>query len=894
MMCLAFFTARRPVYTFKEARYGSYLGDTIRYIQTVRSSTTNYVYFRSYEQYYYNGPGFSTNAWQTPTTTALSMHMPPNYVTNGTAYTSVDYYSSSSTITTRDVYLIYKGDNSATPGQGEDHPDSSQDDLDLPYISKTLEKNFVEGNWDGTYTLSLDVTGAAESDVVKTTADVIIVLDASGSMGRNNDPTTGTSRWTVATSSVKSLVNSLLSYNAGYASTAADIPVRISIIKFSSEASTLATNITTTNQANQVNYGTADGGTNWEAALMLASDISTRETANKYVLFISDGNPTNRQTQGSTSNPYSITTYDGNSSRYGPGNDIAEPAHYIIRCYTQARRKAKELVDDGFNFYSIAVYAENVYRMQNLLSYAYTGFDQDIAAPADHYFNASDQTAIQNAFSGIVNTITRNFDFIDVSITDPLTAATSTSLSIAGHAKDYTYEVYKALYDGSGNLVKDSQGRTVKDSSVADADVRVKEDGSVSLKFPGDGETYTVPGASFSGNTVSWSLGNAYALKNGYTYRVSFTVWPNQDEYDAIVELNLLNRETDRERISEILLGHPSRVYVEASQKYMVYSNGDATLDYAKRSVIGGDSTITEQTPLHYARPKMETLLSAMKVSKVWDETDASGRPEEIVLAIQEDGEAYQEVTLSASDAVAGSVPVRWEKTIYISPGIIKTDIQEEAINSGHEYTCVETDAGDASYDFASEGVRPMLVDGIMRYLGDADGNTDLTGTNSSRSSLILSKQVTNAKEDDTEAEFTFAITLGEEGDPDIWFCGSDGMEKPLLTVSGNVSPEVCTIDNPTYNAATGQYTYVYEGQTYHLYAADGGTPMNGVGRAYTGRYHVDAGTPFTVKLKAGWDVGFLSLPLGTAYIIRETDMPAGFSLQSITACYRRYAGHLG
>ena len=52
--------------------------------------------------------------------------------------------------------------------------------LDAPSTSKTLSSN-----GDGTYDLSLSVTGSSRQSVEQTKADVIIVFDTSGSMDKD-------------------------------------------------------------------------------------------------------------------------------------------------------------------------------------------------------------------------------------------------------------------------------------------------------------------------------------------------------------------------------------------------------------------------------------------------------------------------------------------------------------------------------------------------------------------------------------------------------------------------------------------------------------------------------------------------------------------------------------
>ena len=73
--------------------------------------------------------------------------------------------------------------------------------LDAPSTSKTLSSN-----GDGTYDLSLSVTGSSRQSVEQTKADVIIVFDTSGSMA---EETKGNTRLKTAKSATNKLVKNL-------------------------------------------------------------------------------------------------------------------------------------------------------------------------------------------------------------------------------------------------------------------------------------------------------------------------------------------------------------------------------------------------------------------------------------------------------------------------------------------------------------------------------------------------------------------------------------------------------------------------------------------------------------------------------------------------------------
>ena len=158
-----------------------------------------------------------------------------------------------------------------------------------PATSKT-----VKSNGDGTYTLSLSVTGKSQASSSSSKADVIVVLDTSGSMSERADDSRQ-SRLSVAKSAVNSLAEQLLSNNT----TENPDSVRLSLVTFADYATTRVTGTTSLSSfQRQVNRLTATGGTNWEDALATANAIQTRDGAEAYVIFVSDGNPTFRNTRG--------------------------------------------------------------------------------------------------------------------------------------------------------------------------------------------------------------------------------------------------------------------------------------------------------------------------------------------------------------------------------------------------------------------------------------------------------------------------------------------------------------------------------------------------------------------------------------------------------------------
>lgn len=254
---------------------------------------------------------------------------------------------------------------------------------DIPAHEKTRTSNN-----DGTYKISLSVTG----DVTKkpNKANVIVILDSSGSMNNYTGGTGSIRRLAAAKNAVNSLANNLLAYNSkeGYP---ADT-IQMALVDFNNHANQVG-NITTSASTfnGYVNGLKSGGGTNWEAALSTANSISFGDDDQTYVIFVSDGNPTFRDTQNGWN--------DWSGGEYQAWGSGQETSQNITRCYTTALPKAQEIVTAGKKFYTIGAYGD-VDRMQSLTTGA--------GAPAGNYYSASNTSALEAALESIMNEISQS------------------------------------------------------------------------------------------------------------------------------------------------------------------------------------------------------------------------------------------------------------------------------------------------------------------------------------------------------------------------------------------------------------------------------------------------------------------------------------------------------
>lgn len=207
-----------------------------------------------------------------------------------------------------------------------------------PTILKTIAKR---PNTDNGYTLDLSITGGQKIDVDRK-ADVVFVVDTSSSMGRylyppNSNIPDSEVGITVAKNAITGLL-SLLQTNEPEGN------VRAALVNFSNTA-TIDQQFTSnlSNVQNKVNGLTTGGFTNWDDGFRKANEVLTRARtgARKYVVFITDGEPTKTGANG---------TGDGYNHQY-IGNAITEAKKrgdaylYVIRApYYQTDHPKQDLI----------------------------------------------------------------------------------------------------------------------------------------------------------------------------------------------------------------------------------------------------------------------------------------------------------------------------------------------------------------------------------------------------------------------------------------------------------------------------------------------------------------------------------------------------------------------
>lgn len=368
--------------------------------------------------------------------------------------------------------------------------------LDAPVHHKSAKLND-----DGTIDITLNVTGNSVQHSETSKADVIVVMDLSASMNEYTDDYIQywwgkryLTRLEVAKYAVNSLAQRLLANNTAENPNA----VQLSLVTFGGYASKdiEATNNRSTfqNKVSNLSAHTGDSrtdpirGTNWEDALKVANSITPRNGATTYIVFVSDGAPTFRDTRGgdedSEGSEFTQYNVEGHTI-YGSGSSDENGLNY-----SYAADIARQMNQNGKTLFSVATFDSDASNNMSRLAAA--------AGQAKNYYSASDQDSLSDAFNNIIQTINTDVSYKNVSISDTLNSDA----------------VEFSLPNGSATTTP-TFAYTKGGQNWADA-----------------------PKASVAGGKVNWDLSSVGKLETGVTYSVSFKVRLKQEAYDAAAKAN--------------------------------------------------------------------------------------------------------------------------------------------------------------------------------------------------------------------------------------------------------------------------------------------------------------------------------------------------------------------
>lgn len=437
------------------------------------------------------------------------------------------------------------------------------------------EKYIAKNDEDGTYNLTLNVSGAVGSESYANKLDVLFVMDTSNSMkwkmtytGSDSKKylkdyqTNSNSRFYNQKKAVEDAVAKLKNKK--------NVDAQFAVVAFDTQAG-IKTNWTKdsiiypTSVGNYKGYDEKAGGTNYEAGLIKAKELldSGRTDATKIVVFLSDRDPTFYYKKDKQGN---ITGIGGNGSDYSS----------TAMTYAQS-----QLGKMNMNyFYTVGVGPKDSYdHLSNLISSAPIG-------TVTGSYNGTDSSNLKNAFDSIIRDAT-DLLCTEVTVTDTLTDEVELAdQELQVVVKDETGKVINKLKNASGNEVDVSDIITTQTKKDSDGKTQII------MQFESD-----------------------YKLESGYTYYVTAKIRPTTKaylEYQNGSYTGTGDKNTDEYLGTGKKPGNDTRNDGTSSEQNGFYSNISANVTYKYNN-----KTYTKP----YAKPVIQVNDSTVShtVDKKWE-----------------------------------------------------------------------------------------------------------------------------------------------------------------------------------------------------------------------------------------------------------------------------------
>lgn len=437
------------------------------------------------------------------------------------------------------------------------------------------EKYIAKNDEDGTYNLTLNVSGAVGSESYANKLDVLFVMDTSNSMkwkmtytGNNSDKylsdyqTNSNSRFYNQKKAVEDAVAKLKSKK--------NVDAQFAVVAFDTQADiktdwTKGSITYPTGVGNYSGYGKKAGGTNYEAGLIKAKQLldSGRTDATKIVVFLSDGDPTFYYKKDGQGNITGIG---------GDGND------YSLTAMTNAQNQLGTMSMNYF--YTVGVGPQTSYN--NLSSLCNSAPSGTVTGS----YNGTDSRNLKNAFDSIIKDAT-DLLCTEVTVTDTLTDEVELA--------DQNLQV--VVKDENGKVItklKDASGSEVDVSNIITASITNDSDGKtqIIMRFESD-----------------------YKLESGYTYYVTAKIRPTTKAYLKYQNENYTDtgdKNTDEYLGTGKKPGNDTRNDGTSSEQNGFYSNVSANVTYKYNN-----KTYTKP----YAKPVIQVNDSTVShtVDKKWE-----------------------------------------------------------------------------------------------------------------------------------------------------------------------------------------------------------------------------------------------------------------------------------
>ena len=620
-----------------------------------------------------------------------------------------------------------------------------------PSNNKSIVK--TDGGDGDQYTLNLTASGDSTSSTVTTAtpADIVLVMDKSGSMNENN-------RDANAQKAAKDLAKKLLT------GTNSKLPpeqqVQMAVVTFSTEASLKKKFTINVSEINNAVRGNPDGGTNWEAALKQANDLQGRSGVKKHIIFLSDGNPTYRTTSYSGCYSYSLWGWTAHPEYTTPESCRAQGHTWGKNPDggSDGAYGAGSSDDYGFNY--AAALAEANRRGDAALYVVKTSKDAnkmaDLAAEANAVngkeFDGTNAANLTKAFDQIYSTITSSAKIKVFSIADTLSQWVD-PVEFAGVANGTDITQYVTVKNGS---IKLTSGYTA---------------------------TYSVDSSGKRTVTVTFNGAEGIVAEKADDIDVSFKVKPSDAAYTNYASGNNYPNTGD------------AQTGAASAGQQGYYSNAGAKLNYCVLTEVNG-ATSCVRTEAEYPHPVVQVKLGKINITKKWSDGADKHANDSVTVQLQRKAIGAADSTAeNVGDPITLNAANQWTTTV-------------DNLVPGYTYSVVET-SGDDRYDVTYTGNNSNLTKQMVWSSADKGTlNASIVNTLktvSLRNAISVKKNLTGREWNGSD-QFDFTLKA-EDGAPLPTRCKNQ--QSCTVTVKHDSTDHTESFGDITYNAGDVTYTYI-------------------------------------------------------------------------------------
>ena len=748
--------------------------------------------------------------------------------------------------------------------------------LEGPGLAKT-----VTDNGDGTFKIRLNITG--KTNKVEHGANVVVVFDKTYSMRTRMNDTNRTRRIDAAISAVNKMVATL---NPGTEAGQHDID--FALVEFDRTAAVfdfgttngipghtnwtkkgaaltgqVGTYANGANLAEQGNNSGTTGGTNWQEALQKTAAVLEDKPDNDvtYVVFMTDGAPT-----------IFIDTTRQYPVHNGSVNTDPE--------YTKAVPYAKTIVDAGYNMWDIFCSDDDTALLEELYN------DSD----ADEYVKAEVPDDVETAFVRVAQAMLDAISSQNNAANDGVPKMGSFDLTtVDGEAQLENAKYYITRY-------------TENDQGELEAHETVWTD---------------APPAQPSDAGVKWDLSSKEPLEDGTVYSVEFDIWPSQDAYDLIADLNNGVRSYGPEGDNPISPEERAQVkpVEDHPDQYTMKTNTSLNMSYD----LNGEHH-SEDIP-EFPSDDMELPTETITIEKIWPSTevmnqlDNYGRfayrgtdgevhyADKMKLTLWRGDVAYlTDLEVKAPTATPTPEPGNpgevtedsqvWDNQgikVYISCGnMVEKDGVVTVHETGHDYRLTEPEEFSYFWDLMSDTYHPMVINGVTTMLAEVDSH-DVPSSMPDDNNI---KYV-----DEVEEDGTVTVTVYYRFNNKVYKVTSDtncvlqgtNYRRSNLNLTKTISEAHPMDDYFEYEAVVTSSTNEKIWFSATTTGPDAETPVYYMGDDWvisgsatrdidsttnqpTGYWYADSGATIKFKIKDGWNVRFLNLYHGSTFSFQEID----------------------